>query len=149
MNEVLKNINVDLSRSGNPRLIFARQNDRDSRKIRIKLLDGGENYPVNEESVATLNVLRPDGDSFAVAAEVTDGVVEVTIPYRALAVAGRVSCSVSIYSEGDKKLTSDDFTLDVKEAQYKGDDIAEDDDVTLLISLISKISEIKLDEKNR
>ena len=149
MNEVLKKINVDLSRSGNTRLIFARQNDRDSRKLRIKLLDSGEDYPVNEEHVATLNVLRPDGDSFAVAAEVTDGVVEVTLPYRALAVAGLVNCSISIYSEGDRKLTSDDFTLEVKEAHYKGDDIAEDEDVTLLISLISEISEMKVDEKAR
>ena len=150
MTEVLKKISVDLSRRGNTRLIFARQNDQGSRRVSIKLTDGGAPYIVPKGTVATVNILRSDGTSAAFSAELTeDGNVELSLGLWALSVVGEARCSVSLYGSGNKKLTSADFVLDVQEALYSGEGISNDESYTLLTSLVSEISEIKKVEEAR
>ena len=149
MTEILKKISVDLSRRGNTRLIFARQNDQGSRRVSIKLTDCGKPYFVPKSTVATINILRSDGASAAFSADVTDsGNVEFTLGLWALSVSGEARCSVSLYDK-DSKLTSADFTLDVLDTLYQGDGISEDTEYTLLTSLLSEMAGFKEDEEAR
>lgn len=150
MTEIVRKISVDLSRRGNTRLIFARQNDRGSRRVSIKLTDCGRPYFVPSGTVATINILRSDGQSAAFAADLTEaGEIEFTLTLWALSAVGEARCSVSLYGGDQRKLTSADFTLDVLDALYSGDDIREDEECGLLTALLSEVSEFKVAEEER
>ncbi|MBQ8408990.1 MAG: BppU family phage baseplate upper protein [Clostridia bacterium] len=150
MKEITKSITVDLLRRGNTRLIFARQNDALSRKILIALTAGGAPYPIPSGTQAILNVLRSDGQSSAFSAEVTDGgEVEVTLSLWMLSASGETRCSISLIDTEGKKLTSDDFTIDVLETLYDGEEIATDDNYSLLTALMADIALIEETESER
>ena len=150
MTEITRKITVDLARRGSVRLIFARQNDFNSRKIQIYLTNAGVPFPVEKTSVAIVNFARADGTSGAFYGEIEDdGSITVVLGGWQLAVEGEVKCSVSIFSENEKKLTSSNFYLDVETALYIGDEITEDEDYSMLTSLMSEISKINYDEEAR
>ncbi|MBE6685022.1 MAG: DUF2479 domain-containing protein [Ruminococcaceae bacterium] len=144
MTEVTKNITVDLSRKGNTRAVFARQNDKGSRVLNITLTDGGESYFVPYGTVAVINFLRSDGENASFAATVNEaGGVSYTLGLWALAVEGSVRCSISLYGDGEKKLTSSDFYLDVLEALYSDDDFTEDTDSSAMTALLSSVATLE------
>ena len=149
MTEITRKITVDLARRGNVRLIFARQNDFNSRRINIKLTDGGAPFFVEKTSVAIVNFLRSDGTSGAFNGVIEDdGSVSIVLGVWQLAVVGEVKCSVSIFSD-EKKITSSDFFLDVEIALYIGEGITEDENYSMLTSLMSEIAKINVTEDVR
>lgn len=144
MTEVTKNITVDLSRKGNTRVVFARQNDKGSRVLNIILTDGGEPYFVPSGTVATINFLRPDKENASFAATVNkSGGVNYTLGLWPLALEGSVRCSVSLYGADDTKLTSSDFYLDVLDALYSDDDFSEDFDESDMMGVYSSIASLE------
>ena len=150
MIEITKEITVDLTRKSNTRVIFARQLDNGCRKILVGLTSNGKEYIVPEYAIATVNVLRPDGESNAFSASVTeDGRVEVTLGAWTLGVAGETKCNISLYYDGGRKLSTPDIILDVGEELYSGDDVSSDQNYSLLTSLISDCSEILEAEADR
>lgn len=150
MTEITRKITVDLARRGNVRLIFARQNDFNSRRIVVNLTDGGVPFKVEKTNVAIFNFARPDGESGAFAGQIEDdGSVSIVLGGWPLSVVGEVKCSLSIFSDDEKKLTSADFYLDVEIALYIGEDITEDKDYSMLTALMSEISKINVIERAR
>ena len=150
MTEIIRKITVDLARRGNVRLIFARQNDFNSRRIVIYLTDGGVPFKVEKTNVAIFNFARPDGESGAFAGQIEDdGSVSIVLGGWPLSVVGEVKCSLSIFSDDEKKITSADFYLDVETALYIGEDITEDKDYSMLTALMSEISKINVVERAR
>lgn len=144
MTEVIKNITVDLSRKGNTRVVFARQNDKGSRVLNITLTDGGEPYFVPSGTVATINFLRPDKENASFAATVNEsGGVTYTLGLWPLALEGSVRCSVSLYGADNTKLTSSDFYLDVLDALYSDDDFSEDFDESDMTGVYSSIASLE------
>lgn len=144
MTEITKNITVDLSRRGNTRTVFARQNDKGSRTLNITLTDGGAPYFVSSGTVATINFLRPDGANASFAASVNEqGGVTYTLGLWTLALEGSVRCSVSLYGADETKLTSSDFYLDVLDALYSDDDFSEDFDESDLTGVYSSIASLE------
>ena len=150
MTEITRKITVDLARRGNSRLIFARQNDFNSRRIVINLTNAGVPFPVEKNNVVLINFARSDGESAAFYGDVeNDGSVSIILGSWQLATVGEVKCSVSIFSGEDQKLTSADFFLDVEAALYAEDKIITDESYPILVGLIAEISEIKSIEQSR
>ena len=150
MTEITRKITVDLARRGNVRLIFARQNDFNSRKIVINLTNAGVPFWVEKANVVLVNFVRPNGESAAFYGDVNDdGSVSIILGTWQLAVVGEVKCSVSIFSGEDQKLTSADFYLDVETALYVGDEINTDENYPALVGIMSEISKIKSVEQLR
>lgn len=150
MNEITKTITVDLFRRGSARIVFARQNDLLSRRILINLTSLGEPYHVPMGTSVTLNVLRADGNSAAFVADVLpEGQILVTLSLWTLSVAGETRCSVTLVDSEGKKLTGDDFYLDVLEALYTGDEIFDDPNYSLLTGLLARVSAFEEDELSR
>lgn len=144
MTEIIRKITVDLARKGNTRLIFATQNDQNSRKIVIHLTNAGIPYPVPKTATATVNFARPDGESGAFKANVeSDGSVSIILSIWPLTVVGEVACSVSLFDGEEKRLTSSTFYLDVVSAVYSGEGIVEDENYSILTDLISEVSDFK------
>ncbi len=150
MTEIVKNITVDLARRGNVRLIFARQEDLNSRKLRITLTNGGRPYPVEAGTQAIVTIMRADQTCNAFPATVNDvGEVEFVLGMWALAVAGEARCAVALIDTDGKKLTSADFMLDILDTLYSGEEIAGDSGYSLLTSLLADVAEFKVVENER
>ena len=144
MTNITKNITVDLSRKSNTRVVFARQNDRGSRTLNITLTDGGAPYTVPEGTLVVVNVLRPDGANASFRAALNgEGGVTYTLGLWTLTHEGTVRCSVSLYGENDRKLTSSDFFVDVLDALYKDSDFTSDVDESIMTTLFSSVATLE------
>ena len=144
MTNITKNITVDLSRKSNTRVVFARQNDRGSRTLNITLTDGGAPYTVPEGTLVVVNVLRPDGANASFRAALNgEGGVTYTLGLWTLTHEGTVRCSVSLYGENDRKLTSSDFFVDVLDAIYKDSDFTSDVDESIMTTLFSSVATLE------
>lgn len=144
MTNITKNITVDLSRKSNTRVVFARQNDRGSRTLNITLTDGGAPYTVPSGTLVVVNVLRPDGANASFRAALNDeGGVIYTLGLWTLTHEGTVRCSVSLYGENDRKLTSSDFYIDVLDAIYKDSDFTADVDESIMTTLFSSVATLE------
>ncbi len=150
MTKITRKISVDLARRGNSRLIFARQNDFNSRQIAINITNAGIPFKVEKTCAVLVNFARSDGESAAFCGTVEDdGSVSIVLGAWQLAVVGEVKCSVSIFSDSEQKLTSADFYLDVETALYTGDEISTDENYSVLIELMSEMSKINSEEEAR
>ena len=150
MIEVTKQIKVDLVRRSQSRLVFATQNDVGSRRIVVTVTDDGRPVEFDSGMTACAIFLRPDGASAATLCELGEGgTVAFTIPLWALCVVGEVKCSISLFGDGESKLTSSQFSLDVERELYNGNDIIEDEDYPLMTSLMSDIAGLVAEEEER
>ena len=150
MKKTEKRIDLDFSRKGSSRIVFACEKDRDSRQINVHLFDGGKKYIVPQNYIAAANYMRSDGKSAAYDAEIlSDGSISIVIPYWALDVSGETKCSISIYNSNKGKLTSASFTIEVEKALYIGTDIATDGQYNMLIKLVSDVAAVNEVEAKR
>lgn len=139
MNEIIKEITIDLTRKSKTRVVFAKQLDNGSRKLKVSLTDNGRNCIAPKTAIATFNVLRADGESNAFPASITsDGKIEVTLGSWTLAVSGEARCTFAIYFDKDKRLSTPEIILEVGEELYTGEDVSIDSDYSLLTSLLSE-----------
>ena len=149
MTEIIKSISVDVALKNTFAAVVAKQGDRVTRYLKVQLLNEGTKITVNPEAVVTINALRSDKLSNAFSGKVNDdGTVTVPLAYWMLEKDGTTSCSISVF-ENDGRLTSTSFSILVEHAEYLGEDIAEDEDYGLLLSLLSEVSEYKAAELQR
>ena len=147
MNEIIKELTVDLTRKSNIRAVFAKQFDSGTRKLLITLTNNGQKFIPPKGAVATVNIKRSDGESSGFAAKITDdSKIEVTLGAWALNTVGEVKCTVALYFDDNKRLSSPEITLDVGAELYTGDDIAKDEEYSLLTTLLSDCSAVLSDE---
>ena len=126
MEKVKRKITVDLSRRSHARVVFATQNDLNSRLLSITLTDDGKLYKANKDLTATVNFKRSDEKNGAYLAEICDdGTVEYLITPTVLKVAGQTECTVSLFNDVGDKLTSSPFVLDVAESLYTDYELSE------------------------
>lgn len=150
MIDVIKDIRIDLVRRSRVRLIFATQSDVGCRKVIARIANDGKDISIDSGVIAHANFLRPDGESGAVICKTNaDGSVEFTIPLWALSVVGEVKCSISLFDEDGSKVTSAQFSLDVEAELYSGEDILEDPDYPLIVSMMSTLAGYSSAEDNR
>lgn len=115
-------LNVDKKYINQP--IFAKQLDKGTRFINIKLYDNDTFIQPESGSIAVFRGLKPDGHSFMNTAEIeNDGSITVELTEQILAVDGSVRCDISILkggllSEGVETLSSATFSLYVQKIPY-------------------------------
>lgn len=147
MSQITKEITVDVARKTRfQALVVAKQNDDNSRFLKITVCNDGARLTVPSTSTATINAERADGQSKAFRATINDdGTVTAPLTCWMLDVDGVLRCSISIISANDQKLTSTSFSIDVERAEYSGDDISQDENYDVLITLISDCTKAKND----
>lgn len=139
---IFKKISVDVATENIFQSIVAKQYDTDSRFLTVQLTNEGENLVVDTTSTVVINALREDNEAKAFAGSVNeDGTVTVPITSWMLDLDGTVKCDISIY-EAERKLTSTTFTISVEAASYAGNDITEDENYDVLVTLIAECQEI-------
>lgn len=141
MNDIIRRITLDFTRKSDARVVFASQQDIGTRRFILELTDGGKPYFVDKSVVATVNVLRPDGNAEAFMASIRDdGTLMYIADMWALEIAGEVKCSVSLYDGQERKLTSASFIIDVCKSLYLGSNISEAANYSTLVSLMSEVN---------
>lgn len=137
MAEIIKYIEVDVAKKNVFKAIVAKQGDKSSRKLKVQLLNEGEKITVESGSMVTLNVERSDTQARAFEGSVNgDGTVQVPLAAWMLEIDGQAKCSVSVI-QGEDRLTSTSFAVDVEHAEFCDETIYEDDDADLFVQLLS------------
>lgn len=151
MATIIKEIEVDVSQLNRFAAIVAKQYDKQSRFLKVTLLDSGERIKVESASTAVINARREDEVAKTFEGTVNaDGTVTVPLTYWMLQLDGTVKCDISIITANKTVLSTTLFELEVQEAAAPDDsEIEKDDDYGILIQLIADVQDIKDAEAKR
>lgn len=151
MATITREISVDVAQLNRFAAIVAKQYDKQSRFLKVTLLDSGERINVDSASTAVINARREDEAAKTFEGTVnSDGTVTVPLTYWMLQLDGTVKCDISIITATKTVLSTTLFELEVQEAAAPDDsEIEKDDDYGILIQLIADVQAIKDAEAKR
>ena len=147
MIEIIKELNIEVSKPNIFQAVVAKQYDMNTRFIKATFVDGADiiRIPKTATAKVVINADMPDGSKGAYDGEVNDdGTVTVPLHSEMLKIDGTVVCDISVIdtaTDNNKKLTTTSFTLMVEKAAYGGDDITNDPQYDVLVSLIEECTE--------
>lgn len=143
MIEIIKELEIEVSKPNVFQAIVAKQYDMNTRFLKVTFVDNKEKISINHSETVrvTINALRPDGLSKGFDGEINDdGTVTVPLHSWMLELVGTVVCDISVIdtATGDeKKLTTTSFTLFVEQAAWGGDGMTSDPQYDILIQLVN------------
>lgn len=149
MEKIVKELVLDVIRDNNDSTVPAKQNDVDSRFIKVSIT--ADRHPVDFSPLSTvmINACRPDGEAGGFVGEVNpDGSIAVPITPWMLKVSGAVKCDVSIF-DGTEKITTMPFYINVEECLYDGEGLENSEDYGVLSSLMAETQAIREAESQR
>lgn len=137
MNTITKEIVLDVARENNIHTIIAKQNDFNTRFLRVQLTNEGTPISVKADAIATINAAKKIGQAKSFKGTVnSDGTVTVPITGWMLDKAGTLRCDISVIDvDTEQKLTSMPFEIYVDKASVSDREISKDEDYSLLINL--------------
>ena len=145
MVEIIKELNIEVSKPNVFQAVVAKQYDMNTRFIKATFVDFGQKITIPQSSTLSviINALRPDGESQGFDGVINDdGTVTVPLHSWMLEQVGTVTCDISVIdqAEGDqKKLTTTSFTLIVEKAAWGGEGMTNDPQYSLLIELLNTV----------
>ena len=144
MAQIIKEITVDVARKNLFQAIVAKQNDSNSRFLKVTLVNEGEKIEIERSSGVTIKAERQDGKSNSYAGTVNDdGTVTVPLTAWMLQLDDIVRCDISVIDSESRKLTSTSFSIEVEAAANFTGDVSGDENYDILISLISECESAK------
>lgn len=92
-----QNITLDINERNTFKTVYAKQEDNNSRFLKITMTKNGEQITPATGDSAAFRCLKPDGHSCFDSATINqDGTITVELTGQVLAVAGKIHCDVSI-----------------------------------------------------
>lgn len=144
MAKIVREITADVARKNSFQAIVAKQNDSDSRFLKVTLCNEGKKIPVEASACVLFSAERADREAKAFAGAVNDdGTVTVPLTGWMLALDDLVRCEVSVIDAEGRKLTSTSFAIEVERASYTGDDVTEDEHYDPLVILLGEVAAAK------
>ena len=143
MIEIIKELNIEVSKPNVFQAIVAKQYDMNTRFVKATLVDNGEKITINQSPTlkVIINALRSDGESNGFDGVINDdGTVTVPLHSWMLELVGTVTCDISVVdtaTDNNKKLTTTSFTLLVERAAWDGEGMSNDPQYNLLIELLN------------
>lgn len=140
---IVKEIKLEVSKPNLIQALVAKQNDCNSRFLKASLWDEGVQLSINPLAEVTINAERRDGASDSFFGTVNDDNT-VTVPLHSwmLELDGTVNCDVSILVDG-RRLTTTTFVVMVEKAACSSDDIINDPQYNVLLSLMGEVDGTK------
>lgn len=149
MIEIVKELDVEVSKPNIFQALVAKQYDMNTRFLKVTLKDSGTriDIPNIETAKVVINADRKDGQSNAFYGVINDdGTVTVPLHSWMLELDGTVICDISVIdtaSDNNKKLTTTSFTLIVEKAAYGGEDVTNDPQYDVLVELLGTCANAK------
>lgn len=133
--------------------VYAKQNDRLTRKIKAYLFDGSAAWVPPNGAVPVIRYKKPDGtvgfydtdENGDPAISISGNTATLTIAEQALTVPGDVWMELNFYNQGDEKLTTFYFLIKVQQSVLDDGTIISSDYFNALTALYSEISAIAAD----
>jgi hypothetical protein len=146
---ITKAIRLETTKQNLVQAVIAKQNDCNSRFLKVTFLDEGTVIPLESSSKVTINAERKDGESNSFFGEV-NGDDTATVPLHSwmLELEGIVNCDVSIIDIDGRKLTTTTFAVMVEKAAHGADDISTNPQYDVLVNLIADVNETKVGVAN-
>lgn len=142
--QVTKAINIDLIEKSVKPLIYAKQNDSQTRFIAASLFANGQPFSVPDGVVAVFRAGKPDGtacfydsnETGTPAITIEGNLVTVELAEQVLTAPGNVQAEINFYTAGGEKLTSFSFAIQVEKSVLTDQEIVSSDYYNVLTAQI-------------
>lgn len=142
--QVTKAINIDLIEKSVKPLIYAKQNDSQTRFIAASLFANGHPFSVPDGVVAMFRAGKPDGtacfydsnETGTPAITIEGNLVTVELAEQVLTAPGNVKAEINFYTAGGEKLTSFSFAIQVEKSVLTDQEIVSSDYYNVLTAQI-------------
>lgn len=138
--EILQNITLDFARSTMPVTVFAKQYDKDTRKIEITPLNNGAPYSLESGVTARLQMTKPDKTTVINNATISSGKIVVTLSGQCLTAAGTAVAEIGLY-KGSTLLSSQIFYIDIQKGAYDEDAAESSDEYGALLEAFERVDQ--------
>lgn len=133
--QVTKSIKIDLVEKGVQPIVYAKQNDRQTRFIAVSLFANGQPFSVPDGVVAMFRAGKPDGtacfydsnETGTPAITIEGNLVTVELAEQVLTAPGNVQAEINFYTAGGEKLTSFSFAIQVEKSVLTDQEIVSSD----------------------
>lgn len=133
--QVTKSIKIDLVEKGVQPIVYAKQNDRQTRFIAASLFANGQPFSVPDGVVAMFRAGKPDGtacfydsnETGTPAITIEGNLVTVELAEQVLTAPGNVQAEINFYTAGGEKLTSFSFAIQVEKSVLTDQEIISSD----------------------
>lgn len=147
--QVTKAINIDLIEKSVKPLIYAKQNDSQTRFIAASLFANGHPFNVPDGVVAMFRAGKPDGtacfydsnETGTPAITIEGNLVTVELAEQVLTAPGNVQAEINFYTAGGEKLTSFSFAIQVEKSVLTDQEIVSSDYYNVLTAQIKAAQE--------
>lgn len=134
--EILQSITLDFARSTMPITVFAKQYDKDTRKIEITPLNNSVPYSLESGVTARLQMTKHDGTTVINNASISSNKITVTLTAQTLTAAGTAVAEIGLY-KGSTLLTSQTFYIDVQRGAYDENAPKSSDEYNALVEALN------------
>jgi len=130
---MVTDIQIDLYGEEQLYLVSAKQGDRQTRFIRVQLMNNGNEFEIPEDATLIANIQKPDGHFCYNECENRENRVMVELTNQALAAAGTAHCDIEMRSAtGEMILSSASFTIEIERSMRDEDAILSCNEMTVL-----------------
>lgn len=134
--EIVHKISLDFARGTMPVTVFAKQYDKDTRKIEITPLNNGAPYNLDSDIAPRLQMTKSDKTTVINDAAISDGKITATLTGQALTAAGTAVAEIGLY-KGSTLLTSQTFYIEVERGAYDENAVKSSDEYGALLTVIN------------
>lgn len=143
--QVTKSINIDLIEKSVKPLIYAKQNDSQTRFIAASLFANGQPFSVPDGVIAMFRAGKPDGtacfydsnETGTPAITIEGNLVTVELAEQVLTAPGNVQAEINFYTAGGEKLTSFSFAIQVEKSVLTDQEIVSSDYYNVLTEQVN------------
>lgn len=130
---MVTDIQIDLYGEEQLYLVSAKQGDRQTRFIRVQLMNNGNEFKIPEDVTLIANIQKPDGRFCYNECKNEENRVMVELTNQALAAAGTAHCDIEMRSaSGEMILSSAAFTIEIERSMRDEDAILSCNEMTVL-----------------
>ena len=142
--EILQSITLDFARSTMPITVFAKQYDKDTRKIEITPLNNGSPYTLETGVTPRLQMTKPDGttviNNATIGSGANAGKITVTLTAQCLTAAGTAVAEIGLY-KNSTLLSSQIFYIDIQKGAYDEDAAESSDEYGALLEAFERVDQ--------
>ena len=143
--QVTKAIKIDLVEKGVQPIVYAKQNDSQTRFIASSLFANGQPFSVPDGVIAMFRAGKPDGtacfydsnETGTPAITIEGNLVTVELAEQVLTAPGNVQAEINFYTAGGEKLTSFSFAIQVEKSVLTDQEIVSSDYYNVLTAQIT------------
>lgn len=142
--QICRDLNVDVIKRGSSRVVYAKQNDVNSRFLNVRIQEDGADMNVKSTWSVMFNVTRSDNLSDVFKGSVNeDGTVKVPLTAWMLELEGTLVCDISLVSDDPEvaKLTTMSFNIYVEGAAVSDATITEKEEYSVIVDLLTRTAD--------